>query len=195
MRTQSTLSMYWDKKVRVDVRTIELDDHEVREFTIVVRPDTIVILPLRHTETGQLEVMLCEQPRPAVDNPRATEAITETLEPDQHDPYLATNRVLGANNGPQADGMRMPQFTIHVSPDYTTQRWHLIAGHGMPAVEAHAANPHPGSRWLTLDQAITEIDHGLIQDAKTMLALLLLHRQINTVDRVDRVGASPGQHR
>lgn len=158
-------------------RTVRLPDGRVkRHVAVVSRPRAVGVLPIRTGPSGETEVLLCSQPRPAVDNPALIEVCAGKMDPaDGGDPYVTGARELAEEAGLAADrwGMLLPDLLP--TPGWADERVTLLIARDLSEVPSRSEDAHIHGDWYRLADAVTAIGHRIF-DAKTVIALLLAAR-------------------
>lgn len=150
----------------------ELADGRVKEYAIVRRPMAAGVIALRATD-GRIEVLLVEQPRPAVNDPALLEIVAGKMdEPgEERDPFATAQRELGEEAGLHARHWRLLAQDLYPSPGYTDEHVHVLAAWGLTEVPRRAEDAHIRTGWFSLDEAVSLVLSGQIRDMKTRDAI------------------------
>lgn len=164
----------------LDVRAerVRLPDGSVVEREIVRHPGAAAVVPLRGRPGGQggtgRDVLLLRQYRHAAST-RLWEIPAGTLQPGER-PVGCARRELSEEAGLEAEELRH-LCTVFTTPGFTDERIHLFLAE---EVRGGAPDPEPGEvlepEWVPLERALSMVDEGEIQDAKTVCGLLCATR-------------------
>jgi len=143
-----------------------------RIFRVVPHPGAVCILPWRD---GQ--VALIRQLRPAVDKV-IWEVPAGTLE-DGEDPAQCAARELAEETGLRA-GRLVKLASFFVAPGYSSEYMYIYAALDLEAGERSLDDSEEIDevQWFSLPQALQMIDEGVIEDAKTLIALYLAEKKL-----------------
>jgi ADP-ribose pyrophosphatase len=162
--------VYRGKKIQLALDTTELADGQTVQRDVIVHPGAVAILPLVDAE----HVCLLRNHRP-----NAGQVLIEipagTLEPEEA-PEAAAVRELAEETGYRAARWRK-LATFFPSPGVLSERTHLFVAQDLTPGAMHPENdeqlePHV----VTWEQAMAWTLDGTIQDAKTLIAVLLWER-------------------
>ena len=163
--------------LRLDVDRVRLPDGQEVEREVVRHPGAAGVLPIfpyGRDGSGEPEVVLIRQFRYAA-RTELWEIPAGTLEPGEA-PEDCAARELEEEAGLVPAELR-PLASVLTSPGFTDERIHLYLA---PDPEPGRASPEPGERLepetLPLARALTMVERGGVQDAKTVSALLLTAR-------------------
>ncbi|MBI3945895.1 MAG: NUDIX hydrolase [Armatimonadetes bacterium] len=152
-------------KVRADRVALPGGRESVRE--VVAHPGAVAMVPI--TDDGQ--VVLIEQWRYAAGGP-LLEIPAGTLEPNE-EPAACAARELAEEIGCRA-GHLEPLGAFFVAPGYSSERIHLfLATHLRPAEGDPEEDENIEQILKPLDEAVAMVRDGQIEDAKTIIGLLL----------------------
>jgi ADP-ribose pyrophosphatase len=158
------------RKIKVHVESRVASDGTVVNWDIVEHPGAVAILPLLGTD----QVCLLRNQRPNV-GATLWEIPAGTLEPGEA-PELAAVRELAEETGYTARQWRK-LGTYFPSPGVLTERMHLYVASKLTAGAMHLEKDEViEPKILTWNEALQMALSGAIEDAKTMLALLLWQR-------------------
>jgi len=168
---------------RVAVGRFEAPDGEVFERDVVRSPGAVAALPLLFDAEGSPSVVLVRQYRPALD-----ELVLEVpagMRDVADEPVEETaRRELVEEVGLAAGELRpLPRFypTVGMSDAVV----HLFVATDCEPVERATAGPeeaHSEVVHLPLAAALAMVDAGEIRDSKTVIALLLVERELRGAD-------------
>ena len=151
-------------------RVIRVRDGVTGFREVIRHPGAVTILPL--LEEGR--ICLIRNQRVSV-NETLVELPAGTLEPGE-EPIECARRELAEETGYRAGALR-PLHTYYVSPGILDERMHLFLATelqlGNPAREKNEQIENLVVDW---DDALRRVDDGEIEDAKTIVALLLYER-------------------
>lgn len=158
------------RKIQVAVEEEIRPDGRVVRRDIVLHPGAVVILPL--LDDGS--VVLLRNVRPAVGQ-TLWEVPAGTLEPPEP-PEAAAIRELAEETGYRAARWRkLTEF--YPSPGVMSERMHLFVAEGLtPGEMALEADEQLTPHVVAWSQALAWATDGTIQDAKTLVALLLVEQ-------------------
>lgn len=167
MKIHKIIDLYNGKIFNVALEKVTLPNGVVKDREVVRHPGAAAMVPL--LDDGR--VILIQQYRHAV-NDCLWEVPAGTLEPNE-DPAACAGRELIEETGYAA--ARLDKLTqIYPAPGYTDECIHVFLGTGLTPVgqkleddEVLSVRPTP------LDEALDLIHTGEIQDAKTIVGLLL----------------------
>lgn len=159
------------KRFRVVRHRQKLPDGTTHERETVQHPGAVVILPI--LDDGR--VCLLRNYRVAV-NETLVELPAGTLEPNEP-PLFTAKRELAEETGYQAEDWE-PMAEFLMSPGILNERMHLfLARRLQPGPQQLEAGEQIEILLVSLDDALAMVDDGRINDAKTMVALLLYDRR------------------
>lgn len=163
--------VYQGRRFRVEVDTwVDARGAEVRR-EVVVHPGSAVVLPLLDGD----RVCLIKNRRLAVGG-ELLELPAGTLEPPEA-PQACAARELAEETGYRATSWReLAEF--YPSPGVSSEKMHLFVAEGLTLGEADLQEGEEIRRVeLPLAQALAWAEDGTIQDAKTLVALLVWARR------------------
>lgn len=167
------------RRFKVRVRTLPQSVGGVQRFEIVDAPAAAAVVPILAGEAGDdPHVILVEQERPAIGQ-RTLEIPAGLLNSgeDQH-PETTAARELREETGYSAEARALRHLTsIYPSPGICTEIIHIYLASEV-VLDGKAPGPHDpseiaGLRVLPLRDAIDMVAQGAIDDAKTIIGLLL----------------------
>ena len=166
----SITTAFQGKRFRVDQHQVADRDGVTRQYDIIRHPGSGVILPLLPDD----QVVFIRNWRLAIDD-YILELPAGTLEPDE-DPLDCARRELKEETGYAAETIE-PLVDFWPSPGICDERMKVFLARGLRAGETRH---EPGERITVLsmpfEQALVAIEQRRIDDAKTLIALLLYAR-------------------
>lgn len=169
--TISTRRAYTGRVISLDVDRVRFPDGSEGELEMVRHPGASAVVPFLGDPTGDdPQILLIRQYRYAADG-FIYEIPAGRLEPGE-EPEACAARELREETGCTA--RRMDRlFTMYTTPGFTDEKIHLFMATGLTAGEAaHEADEFVELVPMPLSQALTMLERGEIQDAKTALGLL-----------------------
>lgn len=134
---------------------------------LVIHPGAVAVVAV----TGQKELLLVRQYRYAVGQV-LYELPAGKLEKGE-DPLLSAQRELSEETGFRAANWRH-LTTFYTAPGFCNEKMYLYLAEGLEEEEAHPDEDEIVSfEKVPLAEVLLKIDHGEIQDAKTILGVLL----------------------
>ena len=162
--------LYRGRKIDLALRPVPMADGTIDEREVVIHRGAVALLPI--LEGGR--ICLVRNRRYAVGR-RLLEIPAGTIEPGEH-PDACASRELAEETGYRADRITL-LTSWWVSPGLFTERMHLILCEGLrPGPPAPEADEDIEPIDIPISEALAMVDDGRIDDAKTMLALLLWGR-------------------
>lgn len=163
--------VFYGDRFQIERRSWQSADGQSHSRMTIQHPGAVGIVPV--TDEGR--ICLIRNYRVAVDD-TLWEIPAGTLEPGE-DPRLAAARELTEETGYTA-GYLEPLATLWMSPGILAERMHLFVAQNLTAGEqdldvGEVIEPQV----VTLAEGFRMIERGIIQDAKTVAALLLYARQ------------------
>jgi ADP-ribose pyrophosphatase len=171
----STKRIYSGRIVTLDLCEVELPDGQHQQREIIRHPGAVALIVL----DDQSHVLLVRQFRSA--SAQVMSEIPAGILNANEVPLNAAIRELQEETG-YKPGKIEPLGGFYTAPGYTTEYIHLFVATNLiesrlPAdVDEFIEVDH-----VTLSDAITMIEHGEIEDAKTIIALLMYARHQSTV--------------
>lgn len=166
------------QRIKVRVRTLARPIGGVQRFEIVESPAAAAVVPILASEVGaEPRVLLVEQERPAIGQ-RTLEIPAGLLNVGEQHPESTAARELREETGYRTEARALHHLTnIHPSPGICTELIHIyLAADLVPDGQTPApqdATEIAGLRMLPLREAIAMVSQGVIDDAKTVIGLLL----------------------
>ncbi|MEK7425896.1 MAG: NUDIX hydrolase [Actinomycetota bacterium] len=171
----------------VAVARFESPDAEVFERDIVRSPGAVAALPLLFDAEGNPSVVFVSQYRPPFDD-QVLEIPAGMRDVADEPTAVTAARELVEEVGLRA-GRLEPLVDFYPSAGMTDSVLSLYLATDLVAVERDTHGPeeaHSQVVHLPLDTAIEMVLAGEIRDAKTIIGLLLVERQLARADRADR---------
>ncbi|MCS6775792.1 MAG: NUDIX hydrolase [Chloroherpetonaceae bacterium] len=165
-----SVSLYTGRVVHLRVDTVRLPDGRDAQREIVVHRGATCIVPVQSDGT----VLLVRQFRLAAGR-ALLEIPAGTLEPGE-DPLACAQRELQEETGYRA-GRMQPLFQAYLAPGYSTELIHAFLATELTPV-ASRADPDEILQLvpISLDRIAESIRDGVLQDAKSIAALLMAQR-------------------
>jgi ADP-ribose pyrophosphatase len=162
--------VYTGRIISVDLDDVRFPDGSVGQLEMIRHPGASAVVPLVGDLDGDPEVLLIRQYRYAAEQ-YLYEVPAGRLDPGES-PAACAHRELREETGYTA--ARVEQlFTMYTTPGFTDEKIHLFLATGLTAGEsAREADEFMELVPTKLSVALTMIERGEIQDAKTALALL-----------------------
>jgi len=167
----STRRAYTGRVISLDVESVRFPNGTIGELEIIRHPGASAVVPFLSDPAGpDPQVLLLQQYRYAAEQ-YLYEIPAGRLEPGE-DPAACAVRELREETGCVADRLE-PLMTLFTTPGFTDERIHLFMATGLSrGAVAHEADEIIEPVVRSLSQALTMIERGEIQDAKTALGLL-----------------------
>lgn len=142
-----------------------------KRVPVVRRPDSVAILVLRTSTTGELELLTVDQPRPAVLDDRCRELPAGGIDAGEADPILVGRRELAEECGLLATHWETVLGGHWPSPGCVNETLHTVMAWGeLTSVPQRAEDSHITMQWLPLSDALGQIGRE-IRDMKTIIAI------------------------
>lgn len=170
--TVSSKRPFRGKLISVRVDQVRLDNGHTANREIVEHPGAVGILAW---DGGRLAMV--RQWRQAA-RQNLLEIPAGTLDPGES-PRTTAERELGEECGLAADSWEQgPSF--FTAPGFCTERLTLFLASSLRSIEADAPEDELLERsWLTLAEAVSAVDDGLVIDAKSVAGILWLARRLD----------------
>jgi ADP-ribose pyrophosphatase len=167
----STRRAYTGRIISLDVDTVRFPDGSSGELEMVRHPGASAVVPFLSDPGGDdPQVLLIRQYRYAADG-YLYEVPAGRLDPGES-PADCANRELREETGYTADRVEH-LFTMFTTPGFTDEKIHLFLATGLTLGEsAREADEFLELVPTRLSRALSMVEQGEIQDAKTALALL-----------------------
>ena len=167
----STRRVYTGRVLNLDIDTVRFPNGSVGELEMIRHPGASAVVPFLSDPAGDdPQVMLIRQYRYAAER-YLYEVPAGRLEKNEP-PDDCARRELREETG--CDAERVEHLvTIYTTPGFTDERIHLFMAVGLRRGEtAHEADEFIEVETMLLSRALSLVERGEIQDAKTALALL-----------------------
>lgn len=166
--------VYTGRVVSLDVDTVRFPDGSEGALEMIRHSGASAVVPLLATAGAEPEVLLIRQYRYAADG-YLYEIPAGRLDAGEL-PEACAHRELQEETGYRASRMT-PLFTMYTTPGFTDERIHLFVAEGLTAgAWAREADEFLELVPTPLSRALAMVGEGVIQDAKTALALLYVAR-------------------
>lgn len=166
----STQRAYTGRVISLDVDEVRFPDGSIGSLEMVRHPGASAIVPLLDAEADDPLVLLIRQYRYAAEG-YLYEIPAGRLDAGES-PLECAHRELREETGYSATRVE-PLFTMFTTPGFTDEKIHLFMATGLVAGEsAREADEFMELVPTKLSRALSMIEQGEIQDAKTALALL-----------------------
>ena len=136
-------------------------------YEIVEHPGSVALLAI----DPEQRVVLTPQSRPAIGRSRLLEIPAGTRDVDGETPAETARRELEEETGLVA-GRLEHLGSFYPSPGYTSERQELYLALDVTGV------PHDDVELVSLPEAADQVAHGVIEDLKTALAILLAAQRL-----------------
>jgi ADP-ribose pyrophosphatase len=161
---------YTGRVISIDLDTVRFPDGSTGELEMVRHPGVSAVVPLLGDLDDDPEVLLIRQYRYAAEG-YLYEIPAGRLDPGEA-PLACAHRELAEETGYTATRVEH-LFTMFTTPGFTDEKIHLFVATGLVAGEAkREADEFMELAPTKLSRALSMIEQGEIQDAKTALALL-----------------------
>ncbi len=167
----STRRAYAGRVISLDVDTVRFPDGSTGELEMVRHPGASAIVPFLSDPAGEdPQLLLLKQYR------YAAESVLYEVPAGRLDagetPLACAHRELLEETGCRAERME-PLFSMFTTPGFTDEKIHLFMAVGLTVGESkREADEFIELERVRLSRALEMIEQGIIQDAKTALAIL-----------------------
>jgi ADP-ribose pyrophosphatase len=167
----STRRVYTGRVINLDVDTVRFPNGSVGELEMIRHPGASAVVPFLSDPAGDdPQVMLIRQYRYAAER-YLYEVPAGRLDADEP-PDVCARRELREETGCEAERVEH-LTTIYTTPGFTDEKIHLFMAVGLTRGDmAHEADEFIEVETMPLSRALSLVERGEIQDAKTALALL-----------------------
>jgi ADP-ribose pyrophosphatase len=166
----SSTRAYHGRIISLDVDEVRFPDGSIGSLEIIRHPGASAVVPLLDPEADDPQVLLIRQYRYAADG-YLYEIPAGRLDPGEL-PADCARRELAEETGYRAEQVEH-LFTMFTTPGFTDEKIHLFLATGLSAGESHReADEFLELVPTPLSRALSMIEQGEIQDAKTALALM-----------------------
>ena len=156
--------------ISLDVDEVRFPDGSIGSLEMIRHPGASAVVPLLDTDAEDPLVLLIRQYRYAADG-YLYEIPAGRLDAGES-PVDCAHRELAEETGYRADRVEH-LFTMFTTPGFTDEKIHLFLATGLTAGDAHReADEFLELVPTKLSRALSMVEQGEIQDAKTALALL-----------------------
>ncbi|HEX6052631.1 MAG TPA: NUDIX hydrolase [Gemmatimonadaceae bacterium] len=163
--------VYDGRVIDLDVDTVRFPNGTVGELEMIRHPGASAVVPFLSDPAGDdPEILLIRQYRYAAEQ-YLYEVPAGRLDPGE-EPAACARRELREETGCEAERVEH-LITIFTTPGFTDEKIHLFMAVGLTRGEdAREADEFIEVETLSLSRALGLVEQGVIQDAKTALALL-----------------------
>jgi ADP-ribose pyrophosphatase len=166
----SSKRMYSGRIISLDLDDVRFPDGSTGSLELIRHPGASAVLPMLRPEDDDPEVLLIRQYRYAADG-YLYEVPAGRLDAGES-PAACANRELREETGYTAQRVEH-LFTMFTTPGFTDEKIHLFLATGLTLGEsAREADEFLELVPTRLSRALSMVEQGEIQDAKTALALL-----------------------
>jgi ADP-ribose pyrophosphatase len=171
MTKLSSRRAYTGKVISMDVDEVRFPDGSVGTLEMIRHPGASAVVPFLSDPHGDdPQVLLIRQFRHAADG-YLYEIPAGRLDPGG-DPKACAMRELKEETGCSAAAVEK-LFTMYTTPGFTDEKIHVFMATGLKAGESsHEADEFLDLQPMPLSRALSMVEAGEIQDAKTALGLL-----------------------
>jgi ADP-ribose pyrophosphatase len=163
--------VYSGRIINLDIDTVRFPDGNIGELEMIRHPGASAVIPFLTDPAGDdPTVLLIRQYRYAAER-YLYEVPAGRLDPGEA-PEACARRELREETGCTAERVEH-LFTMYTTPGFTDEKIHLFMAVGITRGEnAREADEFIEMEPMLLSQALSLVEQGEIQDAKTALALL-----------------------
>jgi ADP-ribose pyrophosphatase len=162
--------VYHGRIISVDLDEVRFPDGSTGTLEMIRHPGASAVVPVLGEPGDDPEVLLIRQYRYAADQ-FLYEIPAGRLDPGES-PADCARRELQEETGYSAERVEHV-FTMYTTPGFTDEKIHLFVATGLVAGQAHReADEFMELVPTRLSRALSMVEQGEIQDAKTALALL-----------------------
>jgi ADP-ribose pyrophosphatase len=162
--------VYHGRIISVDLDEVRFPDGSTGTLEMIRHPGASAVVPVLGDPGDDPEVLLIRQYRYAADQ-FLYEIPAGRLDPGES-PADCARRELQEETGYSAERVEHV-FTMYTTPGFTDEKIHLFVATGLVAGQAHReADEFMELVPTRLSRALSMVEQGEIQDAKTALALL-----------------------
>ena len=166
----SSTRAYHGRIISLDVDEVRFPDGSMGSLEMIRHPGASAVVPLLDPESDDPQVLLIRQYRYAADG-YLYEIPAGRLDPGES-PEECAHRELAEETGYRAERVEH-LFTMFTTPGFTDEKIHLFLATGLTAGESQReADEFLELVPTKLSRALSMVEQGEIQDAKTALALL-----------------------
>ena len=166
----SSTRAYSGRVISLDVDEVRFPDGSIGSLEMIRHPGASAVVPLLESASDDPMVLLIKQYRYAADG-YLYEIPAGRLDAGES-PLECAHRELAEETGYRAASVEH-LFTMFTTPGFTDEKIHLFLASGLTAGDAHReADEFMELVPTKLSHALSMIERGEIQDAKTALALM-----------------------
>ena len=167
----STRRMYTGRIINLDIDTVRFPNGTVGELEMIRHPGASAVIPFLTDPAGEdPQILLIRQYRYAAEK-YLYEVPAGRLDPGEA-PDVCARRELREETGCVAQSVEH-LYTMYTTPGFTDERIHVFIAVGLTRGEnAREADEFIEVETMPLSRALSLIQQGEIQDAKTALSLL-----------------------
>ena len=167
----STRRAYTGRIINLDIDTVRFPNGSVGELEIIRHPGASAVVPFLTDPNGDdPQILLIRQYRYAAEK-YLYEVPAGRLDPGEQ-PDECARRELREETGCEASSVEH-LYTMYTTPGFTDERIHVFMAVGLTRGEnAREADEFIEVETMALSRALSLIEQGDIQDAKTALSLL-----------------------
>ena len=166
----SSRRVYTGRVISLDIDEVRFPDGSIGSLEMIRHPGASAVVPLLDADEEDPQVLLIRQYRYASAG-YLYEIPAGRLDAGES-PLECAHRELSEETGYRAERVEH-LFTMYTTPGFTDEKIHLFLATGLSAGESHReADEFMELVPTKLSRALSMIEQGEIQDAKTALALL-----------------------
>ena len=167
----STRRMYTGRIINLDIDTVRFPNGTTGELEMIRHPGASAVVPfLTDPASEDPQILLIRQYRYAAEK-YLYEVPAGRLDPGEA-PDVCARRELREETGCEAQRVEH-LYTMYTTPGFTDERIHVFMAVGLTRGEnAREADEFIEVEIMTLSRALSLVEQGEIQDAKTALSLL-----------------------
>ena len=167
----STRRIYTGRVINLDIDTVQFPNGSVGELEMIRHPGASAVVPFLSDPSGDdPQILLIRQYRYAAER-YLYEIPAGRLDPGEA-PDECARRELREETGCEAERVER-LFTMFTTPGFTDEQIHVFMAIGITRGEdAREADEFIEMETMALSHALTLVERGEIQDAKTALGLL-----------------------
>lgn len=173
-KTLEVNQIFDGKIIKVELQTVELANNNKATREIIRHRGGVAIIPI----TANKEIFLIRQFRKPYEE-EVLEVPAGKLEKDEQ-PEVCAARELKEETGCEAE--RITYMTVmYPSPGYTDEKIYIYKAEGLTEGElALDEDEFLDVEKYTLDEAVDMVKSGIIKDAKSVIAIMLVASEINS---------------
>lgn len=167
----STRRVYTGRVINLDIDRVRFPNGSIGELEMIRHPGASAVVPFLGDPSGEdAQVLLIRQYRYAAEG-YLYEVPAGRLDPNEA-PADCARRELREETGCEAERVEH-LFTMYTTPGFTDERIHLFMAAGLTRGEiSREADEFIEVETMSLSRALSLVERGEIQDAKTALGLL-----------------------